>query len=103
MIPRSSSDDSSSTASSAFFSPISISFFNQRTKQQHLTPAASAERLPPLHDSSWIGARLSPIGSFDREHHSEDDDDDDEHEQDEEQQQSAADKENQRRMLPAAQ
>jgi len=85
--------DDSSTASSDFFSPISISFFNKQ--RQKASSASSAERLPPLHDSSWIGARLSPIGSFDRETHSEDDDDDDEERQD-------ANKENRRNKSAAA-
>ena len=57
-------DDSDS---SEFFSPISISFFQPSNKAK-----ATPERLPPLHDTSWIGARLSPIRSFDNDH--EDDD-----------------------------
>lgn len=56
----------SSGESSDFFSPISVSFFGgNQSNTDH--------QLPPLHDSSWIGARLSPIGSFDREGSSDDD------------------------------
>jgi len=91
----------SSDASSDFFSPISCYGSAAKaaaaaTKRRNgsstttTTPKGSryrnsnsnpttAEKLPPLHDSSWIGARLSPIGSFDREAAVEDDDDDDEH------------------------
>lgn len=72
------SDDSS--GSSDFFSPISIHFFSRHshggssgTTTAHAL-ASSAERLPPLHDSSWIGARLSPIRSFDKEGGDDDDD-----------------------------
>jgi multisubunit Na+/H+ antiporter MnhG subunit len=50
-----------SSDSSEFFSPISISFFQPK----HAVP--TPERLPPLHDTSWIGARLSPIRSFDND------------------------------------
>jgi hypothetical protein len=67
-------DDSS--GSSDFFSPISISFF-QRHQAGGSSGTSSAERLPPLHDSSWIGARLSPIRSFDKETGGSDDDEDD--------------------------
>lgn len=89
--------DDSSTASSDFFSPISLSFFNKQQRQKGAS-SSSAERLPPLHDSSWIGARLSPIGSFDREtQHSGDDDDDND---DEERQD--ANKENRRKDKLAA-
>ena len=80
-------DDRNSSADSDFFSPISASFFRPKQQQQpskqqqpphHRTkPQGSGEKLPPLHDSSWIGARLSPIGSFDNEAAADDDDDDD--------------------------
>lgn len=56
--------NNSSGASSDFFSPISLGFFGGHNK----------DVLPRSHDTSWIGARQSPIPSFDRE----DDDDDDE-------------------------
>lgn len=70
-------DDKSSDASSDFFSPISLSFFGGRVSQQasSLSKTTTPEPLPPLHDSSWIGARLSPIHSFDREEENEDDED----------------------------
>jgi hypothetical protein len=51
---------SGSSASSEFFSPISLGFFQA---SHQTTPKA----LVPLHDTSWIGARLSPIRSFDKE------------------------------------
>jgi len=83
-------DDRNSSGSSDFFSPVSISFFRggnnnnnnnnnrQRPPQQQnhsrratatAMPRSGGEVLTPRHDAdkSWIGARLSPIGSFDRE------------------------------------
>lgn len=79
-------NNDSSSASSDFFSPISISFFQQRsssTNNNNNNGNNSAERrLPPLHDSSWIGARLSPICSFDREGDDDDDDGSDDEEED---------------------
>jgi hypothetical protein len=83
-------DDRNSSADSDFFSPISASFFRPKSSanrggssssaqihQQQGEQQGSGEKLPPLHDSSWIGARLSPIGqSFDNE--SADDNDADE-------------------------
>ena len=57
-------DDAHSSASSEFFSPISLSFFQPTSNVSADTPNRS---LPPLHDTSWIGARLSPIRSFDKE------------------------------------
>lgn len=56
------SSNNSSGGSSEFFSPISLAFFGK-------------DVLPRSHDTSWIGARQSPIPSFDRE---DDDDEDDE-------------------------
>ena len=58
-------NNNSSGASSDFFSPISLGFFGK-------------DVLPRSHDTSWIGARQSPIPSFDREDEDDDDDDDDE-------------------------
>ena len=59
-------DNNSSGASSDFFSPISLGFFGNK------------DVLPRSHDTSWIGARQSPIPSFDREDEDDDDDVDDE-------------------------
>ena len=53
--------NNSSGASSDFFSPISLGFFGK-------------DVLPRSHDTSWIGARQSPIPSFDREDEDEEDD-----------------------------
>jgi hypothetical protein len=50
-----------SSASSDFFSPVSAQTGNTQQLREQSTP------LPPLHDTSWIGARLSPIQSFDHE------------------------------------
>jgi hypothetical protein len=66
--------DRSSDASSDFFSPKSFSPF---FRPSLLTSTERDDRQLPLHhDTSWIGARLSPICSFENE---EDDDDDDRH------------------------
>jgi hypothetical protein len=69
-------DEHESDDSSDFFSPISLSFFqpNGRSDKASAEPGS----LPRLHDTSWIGARLSPIRSFDNDD-DDDDDDDDEH------------------------
>lgn len=53
--------NNSSGASSDFFSPISLGFFGK-------------DVLPRSHDTSWIGARQSPIPSFDREDEDEEED-----------------------------
>lgn len=58
-----------SDESSDFFSPISLSFFQPNGRSNNSTSEPGS--LPRLHDTSWIGARLSPIRSFDN--------DDDEH------------------------
>jgi hypothetical protein len=55
-------NNNSSGGSSEFFSPISLAFFGK-------------DVLPRSHDTSWIGARQSPIPSFDREEEEEEDDD----------------------------
>ena len=57
-------NNSSTASSSDFFSPISMAFFGGKVS------------LPRSHDTSWIGARQSPIPSFDNE-----DDNDDDHKQ----------------------
>jgi hypothetical protein len=91
MVNRHQHHDDSSGSSSDFFSPISIAFFRRpssrdsQQQQHHQTTSmpSSAERrgssttLPPSHDNSWIGARLSPILSFDKEGALSDNDDDD--------------------------
>jgi hypothetical protein len=67
--------DRSSDASSDFFSPTSFSSMMFPRGTSLLTATERADRQLPLHhDTSWIGARLSPICSFENE---EDDDDDD--------------------------
>ena len=53
--------NNSSGASSDFFSPISLGFFGK-------------DVLPRTHDTSWIGARQSPIPSFDKEEDEEEED-----------------------------
>lgn len=63
--------NNSSGGSSDFFSPISLGFFGK-------------DVLPRNHDHSWIGARQSPIPSFDREEEDDDDDDDNDGVEDEE-------------------
>ncbi|GAX10766.1 hypothetical protein FisN_14Lh288 [Fistulifera solaris] len=63
-------DEHESDDSSDFFSPTSLSLFQPNGRSSSAEPGS----LPRLHDTSWIGARLSPIRSFDN-----DDDDDDEH------------------------
>jgi hypothetical protein len=73
---HSTSSSSASDPSSDFFSPISIAFF-QKQKQRNGT-SSSHEKLPLSHDSSWIGARLSPIASFDREGIAEEEEEDEE-------------------------
>lgn len=67
----------SSGESSDFFSPISLSFFGKpsQTQQQQQHQQETPQ------DTSWIGARLSPIGSFDREPVDEDDDEDEDNDQ----------------------
>jgi hypothetical protein len=68
--------DRSSEASSDFFSPTSFSSL-MFPRTSLLTATERDDRQLPLHhDTSWIGARLSPICSFENE---EDDDDDDRH------------------------
>lgn len=59
--PGSNNRNNSSGGSSDFFSPISLAFFGK-------------DVLPRSHDTSWIGARQSPIPSFDREDDEEEDD-----------------------------
>jgi len=57
--------DDSSSASSEFFSPISLAFFTRKCEKKGET--LEERGFPSLHNSSWIGARLSPIGSFSSE------------------------------------
>jgi hypothetical protein len=71
---------SSSTASSDFFSPISIAYFQNHKQETTPLGTSTSMRLPPSHDSSWIGARLSPIHSFDREEADDSDHDENEDE-----------------------
>lgn len=66
--------DESSSGSSDFFSPVSISFFQNRN--HNLADSTTPSSRTPIHDNSWIGARLSPIQSFDREADPEDEEDD---------------------------
>jgi hypothetical protein len=85
-------NSSSSTASSDFFSPVSITFLQQHNRSSSLSPPAAATMPLEQHrrnsstsnhhsgghqDRSWIGARLSPIHSFDREQEQPDDEEDD--------------------------
>ncbi|GAX23536.1 hypothetical protein FisN_14Hh288 [Fistulifera solaris] len=68
-------DGHESDDSSDFFSPISLSFFQPNARSSSAEPGS----LPRLHDTSWIGARLSPIRSFDNDdEHSNSTADDDE-------------------------
>jgi hypothetical protein len=70
--------DRSSDASSDFFSPTSFSSMMFPRGTSLLTATERDDRQLPLHhDTSWIGARLSPICSFENEE--DDDDDDDRH------------------------
>ncbi|EEC49278.1 predicted protein [Phaeodactylum tricornutum CCAP 1055/1] len=62
--------DTSSEGSSDFFSPISASFFKTTSSNK----VCASSLLPTSHDTSWIGARMSPIRSFDQEEIDEDDD-----------------------------
>lgn len=64
---RNYSDDQlqGSDDSSDFFSPISLSFFQPNNARDN--PNSEPGSLPRLHDTSWIGARLSPIRSFDND------------------------------------
>jgi hypothetical protein len=66
--------DRSSEASSDFFSPTS--FTSLMFPRTSLLTADRDDQLPLHHDTSWIGARLSPICSFENE---EDDEEDDRH------------------------
>jgi hypothetical protein len=56
-------NESSSGGSSDFFSPISINFF----RRGHSEPSSSQTTTQRTLNTSWIGARLSPIQSFDND------------------------------------
>ena len=76
-------DAFNSDYSSDFFSPTGV---NNRQEVKTFadeiisppSPSGDDDGLPTLHDSSWIGARMSPIHSFDKEGGDTDDGDDDE-------------------------
>ena len=69
MNPLSNYDDQlhESDDSSDFFSPISLSFFQPNGRSNNNNTTTEPGSLPRLHDTSWIGARLSPIRSFDND------------------------------------
>lgn len=77
--------DESSSGSSDFFSPISLPFLPNRNKTG--SGGINTAQRTPFQDSSWIGARLSPIHSFDKEAGVDDDEDDQVDELDQQQQQ----------------
>ena len=64
------SENNESSDNSSFFSPSR----GRRVSLHPATPDANDDSLPRLHDSSWIGAKVSPIQSY------EDDEDDEENE-----------------------